>query len=248
MPGQGLHGIIYTEENKYYIEINDDLTYLENGKQFLLSSEKDGFRHYYLFNIDGTPVRQVTSGPWEVTTLYGVDETKGLLYYASDEVSPLERNIYSISLEGTGKTCLTPLKGTNSATFSNKFKWFVNRWSDINTPPVITVNRPDGKTERVVQDNSKLRDLIKEYNFGKVDFFTFKTTDGTELNGWMLKPSNFDPLKKYPVLFTIYGGPGVSDGHQLPGEQHRHGTSCWRRTGSLLSLLITGGPGAGERI
>jgi dipeptidyl-peptidase 4 len=200
--------VVYTEENKYYIEINDDLTFLENGKQFLLSSEKDGFRHLYLFNIDGTPVRQVTRGSWEVVNFYGVDEVRGLVYYSSDEVSPLDKNLYSISLEGTGKTCLTPAKGTNSATFSSKFKWFVNRWSDINTPPVITVNKPDGAVERLIQDNSKLRDLMQEYNFGKVDFFTFSTTDGVELNGWMLKPSNFDPLKKYPVLFTIYGGPG----------------------------------------
>jgi dipeptidyl-peptidase 4 len=199
---------VYTEENKYYIEVNDDLTFLENGKQFLLSNEKDGFRHLYLFNIDGTPVRQITRGPWEVGTLYGVDEGKGLIYYSSDEASPLEKNIYSISLEGTGKTCLTPAKGTNSATFSSKFKWFVNRWSDINTPPVITVNRPDGVVERTVQDNSKLKELIQEYNFGKVDFFSFTTGDGIQLNGWMLKPANFDPLKKYPVLFTIYGGPG----------------------------------------
>lgn len=200
--------IVYTEENKYYIEINDDLTFLENGKQFLLSSEKDGFRHLYLFNIDGTPVRQVTRGSWEVVTLYGVDEGKGLVYYSSDEASPLGKNLYSVSLEGTGKTCITPAKGTNSASFSTKFKWFVNRWSDINTPPVITVNRPDGVVERTIQDNSKLKELIQEYNFGKVDFFSFSTTDGVELNGWMLKPANFDPLKKYPVLFTIYGGPG----------------------------------------
>jgi dipeptidyl-peptidase 4 len=224
---------VYTEENKYYIEINDDLTFLENGKQFLLSSEKDGFRHLYLFNIDGTPVRQITRGSWEVVTLYGVDEGKSLVYYSSDEASPLEKNIYSISLEGTGKTCLTPAKGTNSASFSTKFKWFVNRWSDINTPPVITVNRPDGVVERTIQDNSKLKELIREYNFGKVDFFSFSTTDGVELNGWMLKPANFDPLKKYPVLFTIYGGPGSQTVSNVWGS-----ASSWNQLLAQQGIIV----------
>jgi dipeptidyl-peptidase 4 len=231
--GTGATRTVYSEENRYYIEINDHLTFLENGKQFLLSSEKDGYRHLYLFNIDGSPVRQVTKGIWEVTDLYGVDEPKGLIYFSSNEVSPMDKNVYVISLEGTGKTCLTPQKGTNSAAFSTTFKWFINRWSDINTPPMVTVNKPDGKVERTIQDNAKLRVTIGEYGFGKVDFFTFKTPDGTELNGWMLKPAGFDPLKKYPVMFTIYGGPGSQTVSNVWGS-----ASSWNQLLAQHGIII----------
>jgi dipeptidyl-peptidase-4 len=205
---KGTSHIIYSEENKTYIEINDHWYFLKNDSGFLLTSEKDGFRHIYLYTMEGKLIRQVTSGSWEVTDIAGIDEQNKKLYYVSTEVSPLERNLYSIGLDGKNKICLTPKKGYNVPEFSNKCLYFINRWSDINTPPVSTVNKPDGSEIRTFQDNAKLKETLKDYGFSKAEFFTFPASDGNPLNGWMLKPADFDPLKKYPVLFTIYGGPG----------------------------------------
>jgi dipeptidyl-peptidase-4 len=200
--------VIYTEENKYYIDINDHWTFLKNSREFILTSEKDGFNHIYLYNMDGTLVKQLTSGEWDVTDVPGVDESRGRVYYLSPERSPLERSLYYVTLDGKTKKCLTTREGTNVPSFSADFSFFINRWSDIVTPPYYAVYDYDGNEVRMLQDNAKLKETLKEYGFGKAEFFTFTTKDHLKLNGWMLKPFDFDPSKQYPVLFTIYGGPG----------------------------------------
>ncbi|MCX6245407.1 MAG: S9 family peptidase [Bacteroidetes bacterium] len=204
----GKSNTIYTEENKYYIEVNDHLRFLKKNGGFILTSEKDGYRHIYLYSIKGELIRQLTKGPWEVADVLGIDEKKGKVYFTSSETSPLERNLYYIGIDGKNKMRITPKDGTNVPQFSSTFSWFVNRWSNINTPSRTTVNRSDGSEARLIQDNAKLKETLTQYGFAKTEFFTFKTADSIELNGWMLKPADFDPLKKYPVLFTIYGGPG----------------------------------------
>ncbi len=201
--------VIYTEENKYYIEINDNLNFMKDGKHFILTSEKDGFRHIYMYDMEGNQARQLTAGPWEVISVQGVDEKKGLVYYLSNEGSPLEEYLYSVSLDGTKKSRITEKKGCNIPSFSATFEYFINRWSDINTPPLITVNTADGKEVRILQDNAKLKGLISEYNFARAEFITITTSENVVLNAWILRPQDFDPLKKYPVMFTIYGGPGA---------------------------------------
>jgi dipeptidyl-peptidase 4 len=199
---------IYTEENKYFVEINDNFYFLKNNKGFLMTSEKDGYNHIYVFDMNGKPIRQLTAGKWDVTSLSGVDEANGLVYYMSSETSPLDRSLYSVSLDGKKKTRITSRPGTYTIDFSASFSYFICNWSDINTPPYITVNKAGGEEVRVLQDNAKLIPVLRENNFSPVSFFSFKLEDGTDLNGWMLKPPDFDPVKKYPVLFTIYGGPG----------------------------------------
>ncbi len=206
--GTGGSKVIYSEENRYYIEINDFWYFFKDNERFLLTSEKDGFRHLYLYKTDGTLVCQVTRGPWEVNNVYGVDERNGLIYYASTERSPLETDVYRIEPDGMNKQRLSIHPGSNSAEFSNNFRWYIGRWSDVNTPPYWAVYNSTGKEVRVLQDNSKLIATMKEYHFSKAEFFNFKTSDGIDLNGVMIKPPDFDPEKKYPVLFTIYGGPG----------------------------------------
>ena len=200
--------VIYTEENKYYIEINDHWDFLKNGKEFILTSEKDGFRHIYLYDLKGNQVRQITSGNWEVLDVLGVDEKNEMIYYSSTEIAATGKDIYSIRLDGKKKTKISAKPGTTVATFSKNFKWFLSRWSDINTPSFYSICNSDGKEVRVLQDNAKLKETISAYNFTKAEFFTIKTSDGVLLNAMMLKPPDFDPLKKYPVLFTNYGGPG----------------------------------------
>jgi dipeptidyl-peptidase-4 len=204
----GTTRVIYTEENKYYIEINDDWTFLKDKTHFILSSEKDGFRHLYLFDMAGNLVRQVTSGKWEVEEFLGVNEEKKVAYFVSTTGTPLERDLACVTLDGKTMTMINPAAGNDRVSFTPGFTYYTNNHSDINTPPYITVNDPAGKMVRVIEKNEKLQETMKECGFAKADFFTFTTSDGISLNGWMLKPSDFDPHKKYPVLFTIYGGPG----------------------------------------
>ena len=200
--------VVLTETDKYYIDINDDLTFLENGKQFFLTSERDGYNHVYLYDMSGKLVRQVTKGNWEVTNLYGVNEKKGTLYYQSTESSPLQRDIYSISLAGNKKTKISTQEGTNAATFSADFSYYMLSFSNITTPPFITLNNINGKVERVLEENKAANEVNAEYGIVPREFFNFETSEGVDLNGYMVKPADFDANKKYPVLMFVYGGPG----------------------------------------
>lgn len=203
--------VIYTEENKYYIEDGnfDDFIFLANSREFILRSEKDGFNHIYLYDTDGRQVNQITRGEWDVTALLGVDEKNKRVYYQSAEVSPLDRNIYSIGFGGRGKRTLTPDKGWNNARFSADYSYFINTWSDAATPPVYTVNSGrNGKLVRELVNNNDLTEKRREYGMSPREFFTITTSEGVELNAWRIMPPDFDPGKKYPVLFDIYSGPG----------------------------------------
>jgi len=206
-PKNGESKVIYTETNKYYIDITDHLTFLDDNEHFLFTSEKDGYYHIYLYKMNGELVKQLTKGNWVITDLIGFDEKKQIVYYTSAESSPLNRDIYSVDLKGN-KNKLSSCKGTNKARFSSDYKYFINTFSDANTPSVITVNKANGKQIRVLEDNSKLLKTIIEYNFSKKEFLTITTSENVELNAWKILPPNFDKEKQYPVLFTIYGGPG----------------------------------------
>ncbi|MCD4772671.1 MAG: S9 family peptidase [Bacteroidales bacterium] len=206
-PYNGISEVIYTETNKYYIDITDHLIFLNDNEHFLFTSEKDGYYHIYLYNMNGELVKQLTKGKWVITDLIGFDENKKLVYYISAESSPLNRDVYCVNLKGN-KTKLSSRKGTNSARFSSNYNYYINTFSDANTPPVITVNKTNGKQLRVLEDNSKLLETIKEYNFSNKEFFTIITSEDIKLNAWKILPPDFDNTKEYPVLFTIYGGPG----------------------------------------
>jgi dipeptidyl-peptidase 4 len=204
----GVTDILYTEKNKYYIDITDDLTFLKNGEQFLITSEQDGYNHIYLFDMLGNLENQVTRGEWDVSAFIGLDEKNGVIYYSSSESSPLNRGIYSINLDGTGKSRLSEKEGNNRAVFSENFAYYLNTYSDANSPAIITLHRSTGEKIRDLVDNQKLNKTITDYKFVEKEFFSFKTSEGIELNGWMMKPVDFDPNQKYPVLMYVYGGPG----------------------------------------
>jgi dipeptidyl-peptidase-4 len=150
----------------------------------------------------------LTKGNWDVTSVYGVDERRGLLFYQAAAPTPLDRQVWCTPLDGGPATLLTPKPGTNSAEFSSTFSFFIHRWSDANTPAFITMNRSTGEVIRVLQDNAALIARMKQYNLSGVEFFSFPTDGDIILNACILKPPDFDPLKKYPVLFSVYGGPG----------------------------------------
>lgn len=201
--------VILEERDKYYIDINDDLTFLKDGKHFILTSERDGYNHVYLYDISGKLIRPITKGNWEVTNLYGIDEKSGTLYYQSTESSPLERDIYSIHISGNKKRKISTQTGTNSATFSADFSYYILNHSSVNTPPYITLNNnKNGKVERVLEDNSLAKQTAMEYGIIPREFFQFNTSENISLNGYMIKPKNFDKNTKYPVLMYVYGGPG----------------------------------------
>jgi len=204
----GSSKVVLTETDKYYIDINDDLTFLQNGKQFFITSERDGFNHVYLYDMKGQLARQVTKGDWEITNLYGVNEKTGILYYQSTESSPLQRDIYSINLAGNKKKKMSTQEGTNSATFSANFSYYILNHSSVTTPPYITLNNNSGKVERILEENAQAKKVNAEYGINPREFFTFSTSEGVELNGYMIKPINFNENTKYPVLMYVYGGPG----------------------------------------
>ncbi|WP_130856969.1 S9 family peptidase [Olivibacter jilunii] len=204
----GTSKVVLTEENKYYINVNDDLTFLQNGKQFLLTSEHDGYNHLYLYDMDGNKIRQITAGAWLVTKLYGVNEKTGTAYYQSTEKSPLQRDIYAIDVTGKNKKQLSNSPGTNSATFSTDFSYYILNHSDTHSPAYITLNDKDGRLVRVLEDNKKAKQIADQYGIKGSEFFQFSTANGINLNGYLVKPVDFDPSKKYPVLMYVYGGPG----------------------------------------
>jgi len=199
---------IHTEKSDTYIEMPFDVHFTKDQKHFVILSEKSGFRHIYLHNIDGSLKNQVTKGNWPVTNYYGLDESKGKIYYQSAESSPLDRDIYSIDIDGNNKLKISKAKGTNGAVFSNSFAYFINYKTTANTPNYVTLNDANGQEIRVLEDNTKLKEKLKEFQISDKTFFTFTTSENVELNAWMIKPPNFDENKKYPVFLTIYGGPG----------------------------------------
>ena len=222
-PKSGVSRLILREENECYVDSDwlSSIHFLSNG--FTYVSEQDGYAHIYLYSPTGVLQKQITQGNWDVTRLIGYDETTKNTYYESAEESPLRRAVYKIDAKGV-KTRLTPEEGTNSAAFSANYAYFVNRYSNANTPMKITVNETKSrKVLRTLQDNAELRERLAQYRFGKKEFFTLTTKSGFELNAWMVKPANFDESKKYPVMMTQYSGPNsqqVLDSYSFDWEQY----------------------------
>jgi dipeptidyl-peptidase 4 len=208
--------ILFTETTDKYFEkytdtehgAMDAIYFLNDGKQFLWTSEEGGYNHIYLYNMDGKLVRQITKGNWEVTKVYGVDETNKIIYFESHEVSPMEVHIYSIKMDGSGKKKLTTEKGVNSADFSQGFRYFINFNSSTSKPADVTLHDASGKLIRVLENNRQVKEVINEYNLGSFEFIKVPTENNIMLNGYMIKPPGFSASNKYPVLMFCYGGPG----------------------------------------
>ncbi len=203
----GTSKIIYTETNKYYVEITDDLQFLSNN-QFIITSEKDGFNHIYLYDFSGKLIKQLTTGPWDVVSIKGVDEKNKTIYYIAAESAPINKDLCSVKFDGTKKTMLTSKPGTYDANFSSSYKYYIGTFNDANTPSYYTINTSNGKEIKILENNEKLVKALKTFNFTKKEFATLKTEEGITLNYWMIKPADFDPSKKYPLFMYVYGGPG----------------------------------------
>ena len=203
----------YTEKNKRYIseDFYDDFIFLPDNKSIVLNSERNGYSHLYLYDRQGFQVKQLTDGKFDVTAFYGFDPVKKVFFYQAAKESPTRREVYFVSLDGKKSGKLSPQKGTNRANFSARHTYFINYFSNVETPNLVTLHDQSGKLIRTLEDNNQLKSLLNEYAVARKEFFSFKTSEGVELNGWMLKPSNFDAAKKYPVLMTQYSGPNSQD-------------------------------------
>ncbi len=195
------------DEAEQYIKEQEYGSIAFYPNHIVLMSERDGYNHLYLYTIAGNLVRQITKGNLEVTDFLGYDEANGTTYYASNEGSPLRTAIYKIDSKGK-KTKLSTKEGTNNALFSKNFAYFINTYSSKDTPTEITLNDSKGRELVTLLDNKQLKSQLTHLNMPTKEFFTFKTSQGVELNGWMMKPANFDPNKKYPVIMHQYSGPG----------------------------------------
>lgn len=208
----GSSKIVHTETSKTYIDVNEEtLVYLKNGKHFLRSSEKDGYKHFYLYDMEGKELAQITKGNWEVTEFLGIDESKKkpILYYLSTEISPLERHFYSIEIDSRKKEKRSVESGTHHINMSKDFKYYLDYHSNAEKP--LNVKLFDTKKNKAIQtleDNNRLATTAKKYGIVPKTFFTFKTAENITLNGYMLRPADFDEKKKYPVLMFQYSGPG----------------------------------------
>jgi len=208
MQKTGSTRLLMEENNKYYIDLHDNLTFLENGKEFLWTSELSGFNRVYLYGMDGKIIKQLTRGDYEVTNLYGLDQKSNTLYYQAAEISPMQREIYKIDLNNDVKTMISKSVGDNNAQFSSTYKYWVNTFSTINKAASYEVLDNNGNKIRGIEDNEKIGELQKQFGTQPIEFLQFSNRNKEKLNAWMIKPRDFDPQKHYPVFMFLYGGPG----------------------------------------
>lgn len=205
----GVSNVLYREENKYYIDESnfDNLFFTADGQHFIITSEKSGYMHLYLYDMTGHEKKAITSGPYDIADFYGYDPVQKTYYYSSYEESPLEKYVYAIDSKGKKKK-LTPEKGWNEVNFSKNYNYYISTVSDAENPPVIRLYNAKVKPVRVLEDNQQLQEVIQNYAISPKEFIQIPAADGkTMLNAWIMKPVNFDPNKTYPLLITQYSGP-----------------------------------------
>ena len=202
--------VVLNEKSDTYVDIKDDLTFL-NDNSFIWTSERDGFNHIYHYDRNGELIKQVTDGDWEVTSYYGFDPKRGVIYYQSTEDGSINRAIYSIGKNGRGKRQLTQDRGTNRASFSSDFTYFINTYSSATRPPTYTLHKArNGDQVLEIKNNDAVAMKAADLGLSQKEFFTIKTPNGDELNAWMIKPPNFDVGQQYPLMMFQYSGPGFS--------------------------------------
>lgn len=210
-PATGETETIYTESNKYYVDITDDLHFISGKKEanqgFILTSESDGFKHIYYYNMQGELLKKLTNGSWDVDHILGFDSKKKTVYFNAAKNTAINREVYAVNLKGK----LSPIEtkaGWNSVNFSSNYNYYISNWSDANHVPVYSLKTRKGKLIKTLQENKELTAITLEFGFLKKEFFTITTSENIELNAYKILPPNFDESKKYPVLFYVYGGPG----------------------------------------
>ncbi len=203
----GKSSTLLTEKDQYWINLSHNLHFFNDGKRFLWSSERSGYRHLYVYGLDGKQLAQLTQGDWEVSQVDGVDEAKGVVYFTATEKSPMERHLYRVGLDGSGFARITKEDGTHMVNLSPNANLYVDTYSNATTPPRQDLHRIDGTKAATLNENNVPE--LAQYHLSPVDFFAVKSHDGVSLNCFLIKPPQFDPAKKYPVIVYTYGGPGA---------------------------------------
>jgi len=240
----GGNKVLFTEKDKYFIDIHDNLTFLPEDN-FIWTSEKDGFNHIYIKGLDGSE-QQITKGEWEVTAFDGVDSDKMEIYYRSTEEGSINRTLYVQNLETEEKRKLSTQIGDNSIKFSENFKYYLNSYSNANSAPYYTLHNSSGKQLKVLEDNADFNTKMEGFNLTEKEFFTIKTEDA-ELNAWMIKPPNFDENKEYPLFMFLYGGPGSQQVTNSFGWTNYYWYQMLAQKGYIVACVDnrgTGGKGA----
>ncbi|MCB0835835.1 MAG: S9 family peptidase [Bacteroidetes bacterium] len=206
----GKSNVILTEKSETYIKeaTDDKWFFLKESEDFLWTSEMNGYNHIYRYGRDGELKKAITEGNYEVSGIVGIDEENDRIYYMSKEDSPKENHLYTISLKGKKKKKLTTVAGVHEITASSRYNYFVDTYSNLDQPPVTDLKDSNGKVIKVLENNENLSATVKNLSIQKPEFFNFQTSEGVTLDGWMIKPADFDSAKQYPVLMYVYGGPG----------------------------------------
>jgi len=201
----GKSSTLLSEKDQFWINVTDDLHFFKDGQHFLWSSERSGYRHLYLYSLDGKQLGQITKGDWEVSHVDAVDEAKAIVYFTATEKSPTERHLYRVALDGSGFARITKEAGTHAVSLSPAANLYVDTYSNAMTPPRQDVFRIDGTKAATLNENKV--EQLAQFRLSPVEFSTVKTHDGLSLNCFLIKPPHFDPAKKYPVIVYTYGGP-----------------------------------------
>lgn len=224
----GSSTVWYEEKNKYYIEISDDWRFLEDGKHYLFTSEMSGYNHIYLYGINGGAKIQISKGNYDVTAIEGVDEINKRVFYTMAWPRPMDRNLFVTDFAGKKTMQLTQGEAWHKIQLNEDFTRFLDYRSELNSPPVVTLydiaaDKKKGVTAKWVKtmgENARLKAKMEEYGFARAEFIRVPNSKGDTLNGFMIKPANFDPSKKYPVLFSNYGGPGSQEVASKPHKYY----------------------------
>jgi len=243
---KGAVSLAMEHNDERYVDITDDMLFLEDGRHFIMKRERDNW-HLFMHKVDGPQVFEITKGDWEVDQLLGVDEKNQKVYFTATKESSIERHIYVCDIDGKNLNKLSSGSGWHSARFSSDFSLFFHTVSTANTPPVYSIRKNDGSLLRVLEDNADFQQRMDDWNMSTLEFDELEMGDYS-LNYYMIKPSNFDANKKYPLLMFVYGGPGsqqVRNGflysnffwHQMLANEHGYIIACVDNRG-------TGGKGA----
>ena len=206
--GSGNANVILTENSSTYIDVTNDLTFLADNKSFIWSSELGGYNHLYLYSLDGKMINQITTGNWDVIAYKGFDEVSQTLFFTAAKSASTNKDVCKVKIDGANFKVISEKLGYNEPNFSKTFDYFINTYSNANTPAAFILYDKNGKQVRSLEENTALQNKLKNYKLSNKEFMTIKTSDGTELNTWMIKPPDFNESKKYPVIFVVYGGPG----------------------------------------
>lgn len=213
--------VMLEEKNDFFIDVHDNLQFINDGKEFIWTSDADGYNHVYVYNRSGKMLRQLTKGPFDVISFYGYDPIRKMVYLNAAKESAKQRGVYQVPYQGGTLEALHQEEGTNSAQFSSTFDYYVLTHSAATQPPTFQVfATSDNKLVRTIEDNQALKTKLQGFNMGDFSFFDYTNDAGTLLHGWMIKPKDFDPNKQYPVLMYVYGGPGAQTVKDAWGGQN----------------------------